>query len=131
VESHERLRGRLAWLQVLLCADARREVSWDSTDWFGVQGGKRIEGGFEMSLEPVGAGTRQEVPLWMADEVATYLRVSRSWVYQHAEAGTLPVIRLPGSSLLRFDPEEIRAYARGEWRPPKVTQLRPLALRTT
>jgi excisionase family DNA binding protein len=84
-----------------------------------------------MSFEPAGGGARQEEPLWTADEVATYLRVSRSWVYQHAEAGTLPVIRLPGSSLLRFGPAEIRAYARGEWKPPKVAPLRPLAPRTT
>ena len=65
--------------------------------------------------------------LWTADDVAKYLRVSRSWVYQHAEAGTIPVIRFPGSSLLRFDPDKIRAYARGEWLPPKVKPLLPSA----
>ncbi|HJX52592.1 MAG TPA: helix-turn-helix domain-containing protein [Polyangia bacterium] len=63
--------------------------------------------------------------LWTPIEVMAYLRVSRSWVYQHAEAGTLPVVRMPGSPLLRFKPEMIRAYARGEWSPPKVTPLRP------
>src|SRR5262249_37318097 len=47
--------------------------------------------------------------LWTVPDVAAYLRVSRSWVYQHAEANKLPHRRLGG--LLRFDPAEIRAYA--------------------
>lgn len=64
--------------------------------------------------------------LWTADQVATYLRVSRSWVYQHAESGSIPVIRLPSSSLLRFDPEMVRRYARGEWSPAKVAPIRPV-----
>ena len=50
--------------------------------------------------------------LWSALDVARYLKVSRSWVYLRAESGQLPCIRLGG--LLRFDPEAIRAYARGE-----------------
>jgi excisionase family DNA binding protein len=45
--------------------------------------------------------------LWDAREVARYLNVSRSWVYQHAEAGTLPYFRV--GALLRFDPDAIRA----------------------
>jgi len=53
--------------------------------------------------------------LWTAKEVAAYLKVSTSWVYMHAEAGTLPSVRIGG--LRRFDPEAIRAYARGEWKP--------------
>jgi len=58
--------------------------------------------------------------LWNPADVAAFLQVSRSWVYQKAEAGLLPVIRLPGSSLLRFEPEAIRAFARGEWMPAKL-----------
>jgi len=58
--------------------------------------------------------------LWNPAEVATFLQVSRSWVYQKAEAGLLPVIRLPGSSLLRFEPEAIQAFARCEWMPARV-----------
>ena len=54
-------------------------------------------------------------PLWIAKQVAAYLQVSTSWVYMHAEAGTLPSVRIGG--LRRFHPEEIRAYARGEWKP--------------
>ena len=50
--------------------------------------------------------------LWDANDVARYLKVSRSWVYQRAEAGLLPCLRLGG--LLRFDPEKVRAFARGE-----------------
>jgi predicted DNA-binding transcriptional regulator AlpA len=55
--------------------------------------------------------------LWNPADVAAFLQVSRSWVYQKAEAGLLPVIRLPGSSLLRFDPDTVRAFARGDWKP--------------
>jgi predicted DNA-binding transcriptional regulator AlpA len=59
--------------------------------------------------------------LWNPAEVAAFLQVSRSWVYQKAEAGLLPLIRLPGSSLLRFEPETIEAFARGEWMPAKTS----------
>ena len=50
--------------------------------------------------------------LWDANDVAGYLKVSRSWVYHRAEAGQLPCVRVGG--LLRFDPAAIRAAARGE-----------------
>jgi excisionase family DNA binding protein len=50
--------------------------------------------------------------LWDANDVAAYLKVSRSWVYHRAEAGQLPFVRVGG--LLRFDPAAIRAGARGE-----------------
>jgi excisionase family DNA binding protein len=56
--------------------------------------------------------------LWDANDVAKYLKVSRSWVYQRAEAGLLPCLRVGG--LLRFDPATVRAFARGEVPPPKV-----------
>jgi excisionase family DNA binding protein len=51
-------------------------------------------------------------PLWTVKEVADFLRVSRSWVYHRVEAGELPCLRI--GALLRFDPESVRAYARGE-----------------
>jgi excisionase family DNA binding protein len=61
--------------------------------------------------------------LWTANDVATFLRVSRSWVYHRAEAGELPCLRIGG--LVRFDPEAIRAFARGDKVPgPKVVALR-------
>lgn len=50
--------------------------------------------------------------LWTPVEVAAYLKVSRSWIYQHAEAGLLPCLRVGG--LLRFEPQVIRAHVRGE-----------------
>ena len=56
--------------------------------------------------------------LWDANDAARYLKVSRSWVYQRAEAGLLPCLRVGG--LLRFDPATVRAFARGEVQPPKV-----------
>ncbi len=57
-------------------------------------------------------------PLWTVKEVAAYLRASISWVYMHAEDGTLPSVRIGGPR--RFHPEAIRAYARGEWKPAPV-----------
>ena len=48
-------------------------------------------------------------PLWDARDVATYLKASRSWVYLHAEDGTLPSVRIGG--LRRFVPDQIRAFA--------------------
>jgi len=56
--------------------------------------------------------------LWDANDAAHYLKVSRSWVYQRAEAGLLPCLRVGG--LPRFDPATVRAFARGEVQPPKV-----------
>ncbi len=49
--------------------------------------------------------------LWNVRDVATYLKVSCSWVYHAAESGKLPCFRI--GNLLRFDPEELKAYARG------------------
>jgi excisionase family DNA binding protein len=67
--------------------------------------------------------------LWGPREVASFLGVSRSWVYQKSEGGLLPVIRMPGSSLLRFDPASVEAYARGEWTPPKTRAVPPIKSR--
>ena len=53
-----------------------------------------------------------EEALWDARDVAAYLKTSRSWVYQRAEAGLLPSLRVGG--LRRFEPAVIRAWARGE-----------------
>ncbi len=55
---------------------------------------------------------RSSENLWDAKDVAAFLKVSRSWVYFHAEDGTMPSVRIGG--LRRFIPEQIRAYARGE-----------------
>lgn len=50
--------------------------------------------------------------LWDSKDVANFLKASRSWVYLHAEDGTLPSVRIGG--LRRFIPAEIRALSRGE-----------------
>jgi excisionase family DNA binding protein len=67
------------------------------------------------------SGPAQET-LWDANDVARYLRVSRSWVYHRAEAGQLPLRRIGG--LLRFDPAAIRAFAVGEHTNAQGTQRR-------
>jgi excisionase family DNA binding protein len=54
--------------------------------------------------------TQQRDGLWDANDVAGYLKVSRSWVYHRAEGGHLPHLRIGG--LLRFDPEVVRAFAK-------------------
>jgi hypothetical protein len=52
------------------------------------------------------------IRLWDARDVARFLKASRNWVYLQAEVGKIPCIRIGG--LLRFDPEKIKAIARGE-----------------
>ncbi len=63
------------------------------------------------------------LPLWTADEVAAYLRVSRSWVYQKAAADELPSLRFAGC--LRFDPQAIRAYVQTS-AGARVLPIRPV-----
>jgi len=50
-----------------------------------------------------------EESLWDVKDVAAYLKVSRSWVYQNAAAGLLPHLKIGG--LLRFNPGAIRSWA--------------------
>lgn len=58
--------------------------------------------------------------LWTAKDVAKFLRASRSWVYQRAESGELPSLRIGG--MLRFEPESIVAFARrGQSAPARLT----------
>ena len=63
----------------------------------------RSEGAGNVSLEET---------LWDANDVARYLKVSRSWVYRAAESGALPHLRV--GALLRFLPGAVRAFACGE-----------------
>jgi hypothetical protein len=60
--------------------------------------------------------------LWTADEVAAFLRASRSWVYQQSEAGRLPCLKVVG--LLRFNPAAVRAFAQGQ--PEQGGKVLPL-----
>ena len=50
--------------------------------------------------------------------VAEFLNVSKSWVYQAAASGTLPSTRV--GAALRFDPDVIRKWVRGETSAPSV-----------
>lgn len=59
--------------------------------------------------------------LWTTKEVAAFLRVSRSWVYHQAEAGLIPCLRV--GSLLRYEPDAVLRFARGEWKPANVIEL--------
>ena len=73
-----------------------------------------------------GAGRRHGEPsgerLWDASDCATFFKASRSWVYQQAERGVLPSLRVGG--LLRFEPAAVKAFARGERAVAKVLPLR-------
>lgn len=62
--------------------------------------------------------------LWDANDVARYLKTSRSWVYHQAEAGKLPHLRV--GALLRFDPEAVKAFVHGQAAGGgKVLSMRP------
>ena len=53
--------------------------------------------------------------LWSADDVAAYLRTSRSWVYKAAADGTLPSVRI--GSVLRFLPASVEALVNTQHTP--------------
>lgn len=57
--------------------------------------------------------------LWTVADVADYLRVSVSWVYKKAADGTLPTVRV--GTMLRFDPDAVRTFARGVGVQPNTT----------
>ena len=60
--------------------------------------------------------------LWTAEDVARFLKTSRSWVYHRAQAGQLPCVKIGG--LLRFDPVAIRALVAGnELRRRKIVAV--------
>ena len=63
-----------------------------------------------------------EESLWDANDVAAWLKVSRSWVYRAAERGDLPCLHV--GALVRFKPAAVRAWAEGTT-PAKVIPLRP------
>ena len=60
--------------------------------------------------------------LWNAHQTAAFLGMSPSWVYHQAAAGRIPCIRVVGA--LRFDPEALRAWARGERQGGRVVAMR-------
>ena len=63
-------------------------------------------------MQPQGFPQQQAEPLWTAEDVAGFLRVSLSMIYKLRRAGSLPAVRV--GALYRFEPDAIRAFARGE-----------------
>jgi len=53
-----------------------------------------------------------EDTLWDAADLACFLKCSRKTIYNRSEAGLIPCVRI--GSLLRFEPETIRRWLRGE-----------------
>ena len=53
-------------------------------------------------------------PLWTAKDAAAYMRVSPSMIYKLSQSAELPCLKI--GSCLRFDPEVVRRFARGEIR---------------
>jgi excisionase family DNA binding protein len=47
---------------------------------------------------------------WKVKEAAEFLSCSTSWIYKAAAKGLIPCIRI--GAMLRFDPEQLRAFAR-------------------
>ena len=69
-------------------------------------------------------GAKSIDDLWDANDVARYIKASRSWVYHQAEAGKLPHLRV--EALLRFDPEAVKAFVHGQAAGGgKVLSMRP------
>ena len=69
-------------------------------------------------------GDESRSDLWDANDVARYIKASRSWVYHQAEAGKIPHLRI--GALLRFDPAAVKAFAHGEAaRGGKILSMRP------
>jgi len=50
--------------------------------------------------------------LWTVPDVARFLSMSTSWVSKRAADGTLPTLRI--GRAVRFEPEAVRSFARGE-----------------
>lgn len=48
-------------------------------------------------------------PLWTIEDVAAFLKASKSWVYHAAQSGRLPCIRV--LRCLRFEPRAVKAWA--------------------
>ena len=63
------------------------------------------------------------VPLWTSLDVRAFLRISKSKLSQMVARREIPYLRPCG--VLRFDPDAIRAFARGEALKQKIVALRP------
>src|SRR5688572_12065632 len=101
----DRLARQAAWSDSWLCM---RETGPGAMRAAG-EGGEMGRVGGTMKLSEHEA---DRAVLWNAKDVAAFLKVSRSWVYHHAEAGLLPCLRV--GALLRFDPRAVHAFAYGQ-----------------
>ena len=70
--------------------------------------------------------TMQQVPepMMTAEEVAAFLKISLSMVYKLRREKRLPGIQV--GSLWRFNPDTVRAFARGELDPPPGSPVVPI-----
>ena len=57
--------------------------------------------------------------LWLVDDVAHYLRISKDEVYRLVERLEIPHTRIFKRKGIRFHPDEIEKWARCEKRPPQ------------
>lgn len=64
--------------------------------------------------------------LWRVEDTARFLNMSLSWVYKESAVGSLPSIRIGAS--LRFEPEQIRRFARGELRTTVVRRSQVVSI---
>jgi predicted DNA-binding transcriptional regulator AlpA len=53
------------------------------------------------------------------EQAAQFLQVSKSWLYQHPE---VPRHRIPGSTLLRFDQDELMAWVKSKTKSPETIE---------
>jgi excisionase family DNA binding protein len=103
------------------CNSSLREEPSARADESTASSGERVSDEVAMSSE------NDDQRLWDARDVARYFGASRSWVYHQAESGMLPHVRIGG--LLRFHPDEIRAFARGK--EPRRQNVLPLATKNS
>ena len=59
----------------------------------------------------------QKEQLWLVDDVARYLRVSKDEVYRMVERQDIPHTRIFKRKGIRFHPDEIEEWARSKRRP--------------
>lgn len=73
--------------------------------------------------EPKQSDLAEPEGLWTVKDAARFLHCSTSFVYKRAVRGELPCVRI--GAMVRFNPETIRALARGELteRPGVVVAL--------
>ncbi len=65
------------------------------------------------------AGRLLKGQLWLVDDVAHYLRISKDEVYRLVERLEIPHTRIFKRKGIRFHPDEIEQWARCEKRPPQ------------